>query len=432
MKYFIKKIITLIITLLFISLLTFTAFSVIPGDAAVSKLGVDASPEAIARVRAEYELDQPVLTRYVHWLGKALHGDFGQSYKYDTMTVTQLLQSRLPVTILLAVMSFIIIVVVSLPLGMLSARYAGKWLDILINQITQITMAIPSFFLGIILTVIFGLVLKVFQLGGYVSMEEDLKGCIEYLILPAVAVALPKIAMVVKYLRNSVLSEMKKDYVRTAYSKGNSVNQVLYGHVLRNALIPVITFVAMVAAEILAGSLVIEQVFSIPGMGRLMITSISTRDYPVVQAAVLYITSIVVIINFLVDVLYQLGAMGITPLIAHVERYPYVMENPSLLVDWIEAGAYTHVNASSLVLHKRRKVQILKMIRHGLVHFVCTDAHSPDKRPPLLGEAMELIQSRCGEQKARQMGEIALGLWSGEQPDQPEPVPMRRLFGRWF
>ena len=112
MKYFIKKIITLIITLLFISLLTFTAFSVIPGDAAVSKLGVDASPEAIARVRAEYELDQPVLTRYVHWLGKALHGDFGQSYKYDTMTVTQLLQSRLPVTILLAVMSFIIIIVV--------------------------------------------------------------------------------------------------------------------------------------------------------------------------------------------------------------------------------------------------------------------------------------------------------------------------------
>lgn len=121
------------------------------------------------------------------------------------------------------------------------------------------------------------------------------------------AVALPKIAMVVKYLRNSVLSEMKKDYVRTAYSKGNSVNQVLYGHVLRNALIPVITFVAMVVAEILAGSLVIEQVFSIPGMGRLMITSISTRDYPVVQAAVLYITSIVVIINFLVDVLYQLA-----------------------------------------------------------------------------------------------------------------------------
>ncbi len=307
MKYFVKKIITLIITLLFISILTFTAFSIIPGDAALSKLGVEASPEAIERLRAEYELDKPVAVRYIHWLEKAVQGDFGQSYKYDTMTVTELLQTRLPVTVLLAVMSFIIIIVVSVPLGMLAARYAGKWLDTVINQVTQVTMAVPSFFLGIILTYLFGLVFKLFQPGAFVSMSEDFGACVRYMLFPALAVALPKIAMVVKYLRNSVLGEMKKDYVRTAYSKGNSVNQVLYGHVLRNALIPVITFVAMVAAEILTGSLVIEQVFGIPGMGRLMITSISTRDYPVVQAAVLYITSIVVIINFLVDVLYQLA-----------------------------------------------------------------------------------------------------------------------------
>ncbi len=307
MKYFVKKFIALIITLLVISLLTFTAFSVIPGDAAISKLGVEASPEAIAKLQAEYGLDKPLPVRYANWLGDALHGDFGQSYRYDRMTVAQLLGSRLPVTILLAVMSFIIIVVIAVPLGMLSARFSGKWLDVLINQVTQITMAIPSFFLGIILTYIFGLVLKVFKTGGFVSMEQDLGACIRYLILPAVAVSLPKIAMVVKYLRNSVLSEIDKDYVRTAYSKGNSESQVLYGHVLRNALIPVITFVAMVVAEILAGSLVIEQVFSIPGMGRLLITSISTRDYPVVQAAVLYITSVVVVINFLVDVLYQLA-----------------------------------------------------------------------------------------------------------------------------
>lgn len=307
MKYFVKKIITLIITLLFISILTFTAFSIIPGDAALSKLGVEASPEAIEQLRAQYELDKPVTVRYVHWLEKAVQGNFGQSYKYDTMTVTELLKTRLPVTVLLAVMSFVIIIVVSVPLGMLAARYSGKWLDAIINQLTQVTMAIPSFFLGIILTYIFGLIFKLFQPGAYVNMDEDFGACVRYMLFPAIAVAMPKIAMVVKYLRNSVLGEMKKDYVRTAYSKGNSVNQVLYGHVLRNALIPVITFVAMVAAEILTGSLVIEQVFSIPGMGRLMITSIGTRDYPVVQAAVLYITSIVVIINFLVDVLYQLA-----------------------------------------------------------------------------------------------------------------------------
>jgi len=307
MKYIAKKIFALIITLLVISLLTFIAFSLIPGDAALSKLGVDATPEAIANLRAELGLDKPVIVRYGEWLFNALHGDFGQSYKYSNMTVAQLLSSRLPVTILLAVMSFIIIVVISLPLGMLSAKFSGKWVDALINQLTQITMAIPSFFLGIILTVVFGLMLKLFKVGGYVSMEKDFWGCVRYLIFPAIAVSLPKIAMVVKYLRNSVLAEMDKDYVRTAYSKGAAENRVLYRHVLRNALIPVITFVAMVVAEILAGSLVIEQVFSIPGMGRLLISSISVRDYPVVQAAVLYITALVVTINFIVDVLYQLA-----------------------------------------------------------------------------------------------------------------------------
>ena len=307
MKYFVKKIITLIITLLFISLLTFSAFSVIPGDAAMSKLGVDASPEAIEKLQKEDGLDKPLPVRYARWLGGALQGDFGQSYKYERMTVSQLIATRLPVTVLLAVMSFIIIIVVSVPLGMLSARFSGRWPDIAINQFTQIIMAIPSFFLGIIITYIFGLVLKIFQTGGFVDMDKDFWGCVRFLIFPAIAVALPKIAMVVKYLRNSVLAEVGKDYVRTAYSKGNTETQVLYGHVLRNALIPVITFVAMVVAEILAGSLVIEQVFGIPGMGRLLVSSISTRDYPVVQAAVLYITSVVVIINFLVDILYQVA-----------------------------------------------------------------------------------------------------------------------------
>ena len=138
-------------------------------------------------------------------------------------------------------------------------------------------------------------------------MQKDFWGCVSFLVLPAVAVALPKVAMVVKYLRNSVVSELKKDYVRTAYSKGGSRTWVLLRHVLRNALIPVITFVAMVVAEILAGSLVIEQVFNIPGMGRLLVSSISSRDYPVVQAAVLYITVIVVVLNFIVDVIYQLA-----------------------------------------------------------------------------------------------------------------------------
>lgn len=305
MKYILKRICTLIMTLLFISVLTFVAFSVIPGDAALTKLGVNATPEAIEALTEEYGLDQPVLTRYGNWLSGALQGDFGESFQYTGVSVSSLLSSRLPITVLLAILSFAIIIAISIPLGILSAKYAGRWLDTLINQLTQITMAIPAFFLGILLTYVFGILLKWFQPGQFISPSENLFKCIQYLIFPAVAVAVPKIAMVVKFLRNSVLSEVNKDYVRTAYSKGNKKNQVLYGHVLKNAMIPVITFVAMVVAEILAGSMIVEQVFSVPGMGRLLVTAISSRDYPVVQAVVLYITGVVVIINFIVDILYQ-------------------------------------------------------------------------------------------------------------------------------
>ncbi len=305
MKYILKKFITLIITLLLISLLTFTAFSVIPGDAAAARLGTNATQEQIDALREEMGLNGPLPVRYVNWLGGVLHGDFGESYQYNDVTVASLLSDRLPVTLLLSVLALIIILVISIPLGIICARYSGKWLDTLINQLTQITMAVPAFFLGILLTYVFGLVLHWFQPGAFVQPTESFMGSVAYLIFPAVAVALPKIAMVVKFLRNSILSEVGKDYVRTAYSKGNKERRVLYVHVLRNALIPVITFIAMVIAEILAGSIIVEQVFSVPGMGRLLITSISSRDYPVVQAVVTYITAIVVTINFIVDVLYQ-------------------------------------------------------------------------------------------------------------------------------
>lgn len=306
MKYLIKKLFTLIITLLLISFLSFTAFSVIPGDAALSKLGKDATEEQLTAMREEMGLNDPLHERYIDWLTGAVQGDFGESYRYEETTVESLLADRLPVTVLLAAISLVIILVISVPLGILCARFSGTWIDTLINQLSQIVMAIPAFFLGIILTYVFGLILHFFQPGSFVLPSEDFGASVKYLFFPALAVALPKIAMVVKFLRNSVISEMHKDYVRTARSKGNKETAVLYGHVLKNAMIPVITFLAMVIAEILAGSIVVEQVFSVPGLGRLLITSISTRDYPVVQAIVLYITAVVVIINFIVDVLYQL------------------------------------------------------------------------------------------------------------------------------
>lgn len=287
--------------------MTFGAFSVIPGDASVSRLGTEATAEQIEALREEMGLNRPIAERYISWISGAVRGDFGESFRYSGTTVNELLKERLPVTVLLAVIALIMMFAVSVPLALLSVRYRNCWQDTLISQLVQIAMAIPSFFLGILLTYFFGIALKLFQPGKFVAPSEDFWGAVRYLIFPAMAIAIPKGAMVIRFIRNAVLGEMKKDYVRTARSKGNSKDRILYMHVLRNALIPVVTFAAMIAAQILAGSIIVEQVFSVPGIGRLLVSSISARDYPVVQAIVLYITAIVVIMNFAVDIIYQLA-----------------------------------------------------------------------------------------------------------------------------
>lgn len=287
--------------------MTFGAFSVIPGDASVSKLGTEATEEQIEALREELGLNRPMAERYVSWVSGAVRGDFGESFRYSGTTVRELLHDRLPVTVLLAAIALVMMFVVSVPLALLSVRFRGHWQDTAISQLVQVTMAIPSFFLGILLTYFFGITLRLFQPGKFISPSEDFWGAVRYLIFPAMAIALPKGAMVIKFIRGAVLGEMDRDYVRTARSKGSSKDRILYLHVLRNALIPVITFAAMIAAQILAGSIIVEQVFSVPGIGRLLVSSISARDYPVVQAIVVYITAIVVIMNFVVDVIYQLA-----------------------------------------------------------------------------------------------------------------------------
>ncbi len=307
MNYIIRKIITLILTLLLISAMTFGAFSVIPGDASVSRLGTEATQEQIDALRAEMGLDQPVTERYISWVRGAVHGDFGESLRYSGTTVRELLSDRLTATVLLAVIALAMMFVFSVPLALLSVHFKNHWQDTLISQLVQLAMAVPSFFLGILLTYFFGIALKLFQPGKFVAPSEDFLGAVRYLVFPAMAIALPKGAMVTRFIRNAVLGEMKKDYVRTARSKGSSRDRILYRHVLRNALIPVITFAAMIAVQILAGSIVVEQVFSVPGVGRLLVSSISSRDYPVVQAIVIYITAIVVIMNFAIDLIYQLA-----------------------------------------------------------------------------------------------------------------------------
>ena len=305
MKYIVKKALTLVGTLLLVSFISFHLFQILPGDPVTSMLGKEYSEERAESLREELGINKPVIVRYVNWLTDFVKGDFGISYKYK-MPVSRLISDKIPVTMYLAVITLIVIVIISIPLGVFMARFGHRKVSKIFDIVNQSVMAVPSFFLGIMITIIFGLVLKWFTPGKYVSYRDDFNGFIMYLIPAAFAVAIPKIAMMVKFLKNSLIREMDSDYVRTAYSKGAGENRVLFCHVLRNGLMPAITLLGMIIAEIMAGSIVVEQVFNLPGLSAILVSSVSTRDYPVVQAIVVYIAFVVIITNCIVDILYHI------------------------------------------------------------------------------------------------------------------------------
>ncbi len=292
-------------TLFVVSLITFSIFEIIPGDPMASKLGMDADQAQITAMAKEYGLDKPLYERYITWIGHALQGNLGQSIRFD-QPVNTLIGDRLIVTFTMMILSLAMILIIGLLLSVISAKYNNQWLGTVFSVLSQIGMALPSFWLGIILTYIFGLIFHLFTPGRYVDLNENLFGGIQYLFFPAMAIAIPKIAVVVRYFRNSIIEQQSQNYVKTAYSKGLSDNKIMFFHVLRNALIPVVTMIGMMIADILGGSLIIEQVFSIPGMGRLLVMGINTRDYVLVEGMVIYIALIVVSVNFIVDMLYQL------------------------------------------------------------------------------------------------------------------------------
>ena len=289
-----------------ISLVVFLAFSVLPADASIAKLGTDATPERIAALRAQLGLDQPIFTRYFAWLLGAVRLDFGDSFQYTDTSVLSLVGGRIATSAVLSVISFLMIVIFSIPIGIFSAKRKSAAGRGAMTVISQITMGIPSFFLGVLITYFFSIILKIFSIGNYTSPADGLWQSAAYLVFPAIAIALPKIAMTVRFLTASIRTELHKDYVRTAYAKGCSRNEVFYGHVLKNSLVPVITFLGIIIAEVVAGSIVVEQVFSVPGIGTLLITAITNRDYPVVEAVVLLIAFVIIVINFIVDVIYKL------------------------------------------------------------------------------------------------------------------------------
>ena len=304
MKYAAKRIAMLLLTMVIVSLLAFVAFDLISGDPATAMLGTEATPEKVAALREQLGLNRLLMVRCREWLLGFFTGDLGVSYSYR-QPVWDLIAPKVLVTLCLSGLTFVLIVAVSIPLGLRSARSSGGILDGVRTLVNQLCMAVPPFFTGILLSWLFSTLLRWFVHGQFPGLDKDLGGSLKYLFFAALALAIPRIAMTVRMLRSTVQGEMRKDYVRTAISRGNDRGGVLYRHVLKNALVPVVTFLAQTMAEIVASSIVVEQVFAIPGLGRMLVSSIANRDYPTVQAIVVILAFWVVLAGTVADLLNQ-------------------------------------------------------------------------------------------------------------------------------
>lgn len=292
-----------IITLWAVTVIAFFVLEILPGDPALVLLGPDAQPDTLAALRLQLGLDRPAYVRYGEWILGLLRGDLGISYTYD-ISVRELIGSRLKVTIPLAVLSMLLATALALVLGIYAASQHNKLGDYGVMALTQVGVAIPSFWLGMLLVLLFSLTLRWFSAGGFPGWEAGLWPGLKALILPVVALAVAQAAVLARVVRASLLDVLGEDFVRTARSKGLTRGQALRRHALRNALIPVVTVIGLQFAHMLAGTIVIENVFSLPGLGRLIFQSINQRDLMVIKNVVVFLAAIVITVNFIVDLFY--------------------------------------------------------------------------------------------------------------------------------
>ena len=303
MAFLIRRLLLTLPILFIVSVVCFSLINLIPGDPATVILGPEASEQAKEQMREQLGLNKPIVVQYVDWLGGVLHGDLGESL-VDGTPVSQLILQRLPVTLELALGTFLVSLTIAVVAGILSASKRGTWVDYVSTGFALGGISIPHFWLGMMFIIIFAVYLGWLPASGYVPFFEDPAANIAVMILPVLATGLRESAELMRMLRSSLLEELGSDYVRTAFSKGLSRRVVVIRHAVRNALIPFVTASGLQIAALLGGLVVTEQVFQLPGVGRLIVESILERDYTVVQGAVLTVTVIVILINVLVDLLY--------------------------------------------------------------------------------------------------------------------------------
>ena len=301
--FLLKRFATFVATLLAASVVIFAVQGALPGNAAQVMLGESATPEAVAALSKKLGLDQPAPVRYGHWLRGLATGEMGTSVAYET-PVAELIGERLAVTAPLAAMAMTLTTVVALALGVYAAAHHNRLGDVGVMTLSQIGIAIPNFWFAILLILVFAVKLQWFSAGGFPGWADEPWQSFKALVLPAVALAVVQAAILARITRSAVLDVLREDFVRTARAKGLNRRQVLWRHVLRNAFVPVLTVMGLQFANLLTGTVVVENVFSLPGLGRLIFQAISNRDILVVQNVVMLLAAAVIVINFIVDVLY--------------------------------------------------------------------------------------------------------------------------------
>ncbi|MCI1006734.1 ABC transporter permease [Herbaspirillum sp. C7C8] len=304
MPKLVRRLLLSVPTLLLVSMVVFSLLAVLPGDPVAAILGMEATPEAAAALRLKLGLDDPLLVQYGHWLWAVLHGDLGRSF-IDNTPVADALWQRLPVTIELAIGSFLVAVLIAVPAGILSAARPRGWANAIGTLIALFGMSVPHFWLGMLFIILFAVKLGWLPASGFVPLSVDWHANLIAMIMPMVVTGLRESAILMRMVRSSLLEVLNEDYIRTAFSKGLRDWQVVLGHALRNAMIPVVTASGLMVSGMLGGLVITESIFGIPGMGKMIVDAIFQRDYVTVQAGVLAATVMVVIVNLCVDLLYS-------------------------------------------------------------------------------------------------------------------------------
>ena len=303
LHYLAKRLGSLCVSLIVASLVIFACIEIVPGDPASFMLGINAQPDTVAALREELGLNQSLGQRYLSWIGGLATGDLGTSYTYRS-PVAEIVADRLQVSLPLALYALGLTVIVAFPVGVLAAARRGSLTDLSVMGATQLGVAIPNFWFAILMVILFAINLRWFSAGGFPGWDAGFFAAMKALTLPAVALALPQASILARVMRSSLLDTLSEDYIRTARAKGLTRRQVMWRHALRNAMIPVLTIIGLQFSFLLAGAIIIENVFFLPGLGRLVFQAITQRDLIVVESVVMLLVFAVIVVNFLVDIAY--------------------------------------------------------------------------------------------------------------------------------